>query len=527
MDNSASAEHRKIAAFQEPVLQTRRAGVLLPITALPARAVATTVDASSCGVFDMACRFIDWIASAGFSVWQLLPMGPTQIDRSPYLCLSSLAGESQFIGLDWLQKIGLLEILPAQQVSTHDSHSLALKTAHHRFQQLAPDHHLQRTYHQFCNQARQWLPDFALFVALHQQLNQSWQQWPAALRDRDPEALTASQEQLREQIAIIQFAQFLFFQQWSEIRDYARQRGVFLFGDMPLFVAHDSADVWANRDYFKLTADGRPEVVAGVPADYFSPTGQRWGNPHYHWDNLQRDRFSWWLQRLQVHVNMFDLLRIDHFRGLCSAWEIPATSPTAESGHWQPAAGEPLLAALTECLSSTQPQFLHPQSQLPLVAEDLGLITPEVINLRDQFNLPGMAVLQFAFDGGSDNPYLPENLKTWSVLYTGTHDNDTTLSWFLSLSEQQQKQVTDYLHCSAERMPLALVEAALISRAQLAVIPLQDILGLGSGNRINTPGTVGNNWLWQIQWQQLTEAIAKQFLSLNIASGRCQNDSAI
>ena len=512
---------------QRSVFQYRRAGVLLPITALPASTSLTTDNSLSFGVFDLADKFIDWIARAGFSVWQLLPMGPTQIDRSPYLCLSSLAGESQFIGLQWLQKIGLLEKLPMQSASASSSHGLALKAAHHRFQQLAPDHHLQSAYHQFCDQARQWLPDFALFMALHQQHNRSWQQWPAALRDRDPATLAASQEQLREQIALIQFAQFLFFRQWSEIRDYGQQRGVFLFGDMPLFVAHDSADVWANRDYFKLTADGQPQVVAGVPADYFSPTGQRWGNPHYHWDNLQRDHFSWWLERLQVHLKMFDLLRIDHFRGLCSAWEIPATSPTAESGHWEPAAGEQLLTALTECLSPTRPQAKQPQAKLPLVAEDLGLITSEVINLRDQFNLPGMAVLQFAFDGSSDNPYLPENLKTWSVLYTGTHDNDSSLGWFLSLSEQQQQQVTNYLHCSKEQMPQALIKAALDSKAQLAVIPLQDILGLGPGNRINAPGTVGNNWLWKMHWQQLTETIAKQFLSLNIASGRCSNGSAI
>ena len=508
--------HRAATSGLQTIFQQRRAGVLLPITALPKHTelpVKQTRQAYGCGVFDSACRFIDWIASAGFSVWQLLPLGPTHRDHSPYLCLSSLAGESNFIGLHWLQKSGLLDL--QIELSTI-SHSAALTAAHSHFNQISSDNHWHREYDSFCHDAHSWLHHFALFMALHQRhSNRPWYEWPTPLRDRHHQAIATLEEQLHEEISQIKFAQFLFFKQWSVIRDYAEQRGIYLFGDMPLFVAHDSADVWANRDYFKLNSEGQPQVVAGVPPDYFSSTGQRWGNPHYNWPTLQRDHFCWWIQRLRVHVKLFHLLRIDHFRGLDSAWEIPLTSSTAEEGKWQPAPGEQLLSALHRALP-----------ELSLVAEDLGLITPEVTALREQFQLPGMAVLQFAFDGNSDNPYLPDNLKQYSVLYTGTHDNDTSLGWFLSLCEQHQQLITDYLHCAAEDLPRALVEAALASVAQLAIIPLQDLLGLGSGQRINTPGTLGNNWLWQFQWQQLQAHKAQQFLVLNRRYDRYGNQNS-
>jgi len=506
------------------IFQQRRSGVLLPITALPGsseREIEQNREQNgelqkepkkkpaNCGVFDAACRFIDWIASAGFSIWQVLPLGPTHNDNSPYLCLSSLAGESDYIGLNWLQKIGLLN---SQTELSGISHRAALDQAHRRFQQIPAGDHWHREYQQFCTEAQDWLDDFALFMALHQQHNHSaWSEWPISLRDRHIESLKQVEQQLENEISQFKFIQFLFFKQWSAIRDYAEHRGVLLFGDMPIFVAYDSADVWANRDYFKLTTEGQPTVVAGVPPDYFSADGQHWGNPHYSWDNLQRDNFSWWIQRLRVHLKMFDLLRIDHFRGLYSAWEIPANSSTAAGGQWQQAPAEQLLNALHDGLP-----------ELPLVAEDLGLMEPEITALLDQFQIPGMAVLQFAFDGNADNAYLPENLKQNSVLYSGTHDNDTSLGWFLGLSEQQQQQITDYLHCDPQDLPRALLEKALASLAQLVIIPLQDLLGLGAGHRTNTPGTVGDNWLWQFQWQQLEPDIAGQFMRLNRDSGRCE-----
>ena len=512
----------------QAVFQRRRSGVLLPITALPGNSQITVEGIgegndgksgeiknelekhpTSYGVFDSACRFIDWIASAGFSIWQLLPLGPTHSDKSPYLCLSSLAGESDYIGLRWLQKIGLLN---SNTELSSIGHGTALDAAHSYFKQLPAGHQWHLEYQQFCTETQEWLNDFALFMALHQQHNQSaWHEWPSVLRDRHSEAIKQAEQGLEKEISQLKFIQFLFFKQWSAIRDYARQRGVLLFGDMPLFVAHDSADVWAHRDYFKLTKEGQPQVVAGVPPDYFSAFGQHWGNPHYNWKNLQRDHFSWWIQRLQMHLKMFDLLRIDHFRGLYNAWEIPANSNTAADGQWQEAPAEQLLNTVHTELP-----------ELPLVAEDLGLMEPEITALLDQFKIPGMAVLQFAFDGNTDNPYLPENLKHNSVLYSGTHDNDTSLGWFLGLSEQQQQQVTDYLRCGPEDLPMALLEKALASVAQLVIIPLQDLLGLGPGNRINTPGTVGNNWLWKFQWQQLGSETADQFMRLNRDSGRCK-----
>ena len=507
----------------QSIFQQRRSGVLLSVTALPGSSALSLeaglkadlkadqdagVEVPNCGFFDSACQFIDWLASGGFSLWQVLPLGPTHADDSPYLCLSSLAGESHFIGLQWLQKNGLLD----PQLALFDRcHSAALESAHHHFQQAANGHHWHQDYVLFCAEAQDWLDDFALFMALHQQhKHQAWYEWPSPLRDRHSSALGDAEQQLSNEIAQIKFVQFLFFKQWSEIRDYAKHRGILLFGDMPLFVAHDSADVWANRDYFKLTTEGQPEVVAGVPPDYFSSAGQHWGNPHYSWPNLEQDNFSWWIQRMRVHLKMFDLVRIDHFRGIYSAWEIPATSSTAAGGRWQLAPGEKLLKALHDALP-----------ELPLVAEDLGLMEPEIAALRDQFDIPGMAVLQFAFDGNADNPYLPENLKQHSVLYSGTHDNDTSLGWFLGLSEQQQQQVTDYLHCDPKDLPRALLKVALDSLAQLVIMPLQDLLGLGVGHRTNTPGTVGNNWLWRFQWQQLDTDIAEQFMRLNRQSGRC------
>lgn len=491
------------------IFQQRRCGVLLPITSLPA------VGSNKRAGFDSTQRFIDWIASAGISVWQLLPMGPPHADLSPYLCLSSMAGDSALIGLDWLVETGFLK---RQALSLHrdkrpsdNLHRVAIKSAYKYFNRLPDEDNWRFEFDSFCRQSQAWLDDFSLFLALREeQQNQPWNLWPRALRDRDQAAIFDAQQRLAEEVLEIKFAQFLFFRQWQTIRHYAQGKGVFLFGDMPLFVAYDSADVWANRNYFKLTEDGQPRVVAGVPPDYFSSSGQRWGNPHYNWEALQRDDFAWWIERLRVHLNLFDLLRIDHFRGLESAWEIPTTSATAIEGQWQKAPGAELLRRLHQVFKN-----------IPLVAEDLGLITPNIMALRDQFDLPGMAVLQFAFDGDSDNPSLLHNLKPQSVVYTGTHDNDTSLSWFQSLPDWQRQKITVYLDCSDRDLPGALVEAALASVAQLAVIPLQDMLELGSGHRINTPGTIGNNWRWQFQWQQLLPAIADHFLVLNRQYGRC------
>jgi 4-alpha-glucanotransferase len=293
-------------------------------------------------------------------------------------------------------------------------------------------------------------------------------------------------------LSLVRFEQFLLAQQFARLRDHAHRRGVRLFGDLPIFVAHDSADVWAHRECFKLDDRGQPRVVAGVPPDYFSATGQRWGNPVYDWERMQHDGFRWWRARLAAELARFDVVRIDHFRGFEACWEIPAGEATAVHGHWVKAPGEALFTSL-------EAQF----GPLPLVAEDLGIITAEVTALRERFALPGMLILQFAFDGGADNPYLPHNHRRDAVVYTGTHDNDTTLAWFEGLPAADQQAVLDYLEIR-EPMPRALVHAALASVALLAVVPLQDVLALGAGHRMNTPGVATGNWRWRFSWEQLT-----------------------
>jgi 4-alpha-glucanotransferase len=355
-----------------------------------------------------------------------------------------------------------------------------------------------------------WLDDYSCYQAIREtQGAVPWYQWPAALRDRDPAALdgfSTAQAGLIEQIC---FDQYLFFLQWFALRDYARQRGIFLFGDMPIYVAHDSADVWANRDLFTIDSSGELEVVAGVPPDYFSETGQHWGNPLYRWDRINAQDYSWWLERFRTQLAMFDMLRLDHFRGFEKYWEIPAAAATAVDGHWVEGPG----AALFERL---QQEY----GDLPLVAEDLGIITPEVDALRLAFGFPGMKILQFAFDGGADNPYLPQNHEPLSVVYTGTHDNDTTLGWYENLDDAGRQKVNEYMPADMTEMPWALIKTALESSSGLAIIPLQDLLELGSGARMNTPGTSSGNWSWRFTWEQVSPELAQQLHALCVQADR-------
>ncbi|MFP5345001.1 MAG: 4-alpha-glucanotransferase, partial [Gammaproteobacteria bacterium] len=353
-------------------------------------------------------------------------------------------------------------------------------------------------YTAFRTEQAHWLEDYALYRALkHSHNERIWTQWPAKLRDRDPEALEEARSDLEPLIEHIYFEQFIFSGQWQAVKGAANARGIRLFGDMPIFVAHDSADVWAHRADYDLDAQGNPHVVAGVPPDYFSSTGQRWGNPHYRWEHIAATGFRCWIERLQRQLELFDLIRIDHFRGFEAYWEIPADHPTAINGRWVPAPGDGLFHVLQQHFGA-----------LPLVAEDLGLITPEVHALRHKYGLPGMKVLQFAFDGSARNPYLPHQHETHCVVYTGTHDNDTTLGWFQSLPPEQKRYVDDYLGAPGEPMPWPLIRAALASVAYLAVIPMQDILMLGSEARMNTPGTLSGNWRWRFSWDQVTPEIS-------------------
>jgi 4-alpha-glucanotransferase len=485
------------------VLEQRRAGILLHPTSLP----------GSVGNGDLgadAHRFVDFLAQAGFSVWQMLPLGPTHRDGSPYHSLSLHAGNPMLISLDRLVEWGWLEPdRPDAGMNVAAYRVERLAQAHKTFMQRATDSD-QRAFEAFINREAHWLEDYALYRALRREFSgHAWFQWPAPLRDREPEALAAARVRLGDELEQVCFEQFVFARQWEALRSHAEQRNLLLFGDMPIFVAHDSVDVWMQREYFQLDDSGQPTAVAGVPPDYFSAQGQRWGNPLYRWERMQADGFRWWIARMNTEFRRFDLLRVDHFRGFEACWEIPAADATAVNGHWVRVPGEALFESLLRHFGS-----------LPLVAEDLGMITPEVLALRDKYELPGMEILQFAFDSGADNPYLPHNHRKMGVVYTGTHDNDTTLAWFENLPAGRQLRVVEYLGYPHEPMPWPLVRAALASVSQLAIVPMQDILALGRGQRMNTPGTAEGNWSWRFLWEQIAPDLGERLLRMARLYGR-------
>jgi len=472
------------------LLSQRRAGVLLHISSLPN-------DKGSGNLGKQSHHFVDFLHNSGIKVWQTLPLGVPHADGSPYQCLSAHAGNPALISLESLKDKGWLQ--ETEQCDTCTAgpgfglHCLIAKS-YDGFLNLASSTEKQ-LYIDFCKDKADWLDDYTLFVAIRNQFSaQCWNQWPTDLKERKPKALKEARTRLASAIEIIKFEQYVFYSQWMSLKAYASEKNVLLFGDIPIFVSYDSADVWANSKVFKLDKKGEMSVVAGVPPDYFSETGQRWGNPHYDWKYLKRTNFSWWKQRLKSQLEMFDILRIDHFRGFEAAWEIPADEGTAINGTWVEAPGEALLTALTDELGD-----------IPLVAEDLGIITDKVDKLRTDFNLPGMKILQFAFSDTAENPYLPHNYEKNYVVYTGTHDNDTTLGWFNSLNDHEKQHIYHYLGNSQTSMPCLLIGAAFSSVANLAIVPMQDILELGGEHRMNTPGTTDGNWKWQFSWDQLTE----------------------
>jgi 4-alpha-glucanotransferase len=452
-------------------LERRRSGVLLHPTALAAEGAAGS------GALGPAARsFIDWLAAAGYGVWQVLPLGPTGADASPYRARSDHAGDPRLIDRG-----------------------------------EAPDAAAERDdFERFRAHAAGWLEDYVLFEALAAaQGGAPWWEWPAPLRHRDPKALAAARGTLARELERRRIEQWVFERQWTATRVYAATRGVLLFGDLPIYVAPDSAETWAAREQFQLDADGRPRAVAGVPPDYFSADGQLWGNPLYDWEQGRRDGFAFWRARLARQLERFDLVRIDHFRGLAAHWAVPAGAAIARGGQWMPTPGAELLTALRAALGT-----------LPLVAEDLGVITPDVDELRHAFDLPGMRVLHFGFDGSPRNPHLPHNYTRHAVAYTGTHDNDTTLGWYRTLDAATRARVDAYLDCRPEDMPLALVRAVLASVAELAIVPAADLLGLGTEARFNTPGTVDGNWCWRLPSAGLTAVLAERHARLNWQYGR-------
>ena len=433
----------------EPALGPRSAGVLLHPTSLPGPGPNGRLDTS-------AYRFIDWLASAGFRYWQMLPVGPVDDTDCPYQPPSTCAGGTHLLD-------------PGDCAEPSDE---ALEA--------------------FVRTERDWLEDWALFAALRARFARPWPKWPAAVRERAPDALADARRELAGAIHAERVAQWRFAHQWRCLRTYAHARGVGLFGDVPIYCALDSADVWAEPRLFTVDADGTVTGEAGVPPDAFSETGQHWGQPLHDWEAHAADGWRWWSRRLRVQAGCFDLLRIDHFRGFAAAWSIPAGAAAARDGRWVPGPGRVPFDAI-------RAQLGH----LPLVAEDLGVITDDVHALRDGLGLPGMRVLQFAFDGGPDNPHRPEHHPEWSVAYTGTHDNDTTLGWWRSLDEDERDAVRWALEMTGVTMPAPLIDAALGSRARLAIIPFQDLLARGSEARMNVPGSCQGNWMWRFEMDDL------------------------
>jgi 4-alpha-glucanotransferase len=493
----------------------RASGLLLHVTSLP----------SPYGIGDMgpaALAWIDRLSDAGQRWWQSLPLGPTGYGNSPYESLSSFAGNDLLTSPDWLIEDGLVRASDCQFPSrpegevdyntvTPFKHRL-LETAWSNFKAGArPD--LRAGYEQFRKEQARWLEDYALFRALKVKFSGAYYlKWPADLVRREASALEQAARELTDSIGQVCFAQFVVFRQAERLKAYAHLKGVGLIGDVPFYVSPDSSDVWANPELFLLGDDLRPRFVSGVPPDYFSSQGQLWGNPVYNWKALGESGFDWGISRLRSLLAHVDVIRLDHFRGFAAAWHVPAGAPTAQSGRWVPGPGAEFFKAAENDLGA-----------LPFIAEDLGMITPDVYALRDQFHLPGMRVLQFAFDGHSDNPHLPRNYVRNTVVYTGTHDNPTTREWFEELRDDQRQNLWNYLErppgASTDVAP-ALTELAWSSPAALAIAPLQDLLNLGREARMNVPGRAEGNWRWRVTDNMLSDSSFGRLRDLTKKSNR-------
>ncbi|HAZ27227.1 TPA: 4-alpha-glucanotransferase [Candidatus Acetothermia bacterium] len=479
-----------------------------------------------------ARRFLDWLAVAGARWWQVLPLGPTGYGDSPYQSFSTFAGNPYLIDPEDLLARGWLPpgecpAFPAERVDfgrIYGSRWPLLRRAYAGFLGHGSRRE-KRALGWFARAEAFWLPDYALFMALKARFTGApWNTWPRELGWHDPRSIAAARRALAEEVGFHTWTQWRFHLAWDALRAYARERGIGIIGDMPIFVSHDSADVWACPEHFYLDDSGNPTVVAGVPPDYFSATGQRWGNPLYRWDVLENEGFAWWIARVRQALRTCDLVRIDHFRGFEAYWEIPATEPTAVRGRWVQAPGQALLDAIRNALGD-----------VPIVAEDLGVITPEVEALRDRFGLPGMRVLQFAFGGGGEGPHLPNNYPPHGrvVVYTGTHDNDTTLGWYRSAPPAERERVRAYLAQNGipldrdEEAPWALMRLAFGSRAALAMVPFQDVFSQDGHARMNYPGKPEGNWTWRYQGAALTETVAARLRTLAAETGRVAVSGAV
>lgn len=475
----------------------RASGILLHPTSLPGPYGSGDLGAD-------AYRFVDWLVSAGQSLWQILPLGGIGPGCSPYMSSSAFAGNVLLIDFDDLRAHGWLEAseLVPEDSFRHDAIDFAtvipwrmgrLHDAATRFASSASSQDRQ-DFVDFCIEHAAWLEDYALFMALADYFGwRDWSDWPEGLARREAEALSDARETHATRIAFWKFCQWRFFTQWHALREYANSRKVKIVGDAPIFIAYQSAEVWARPELFELDTNGKPTVIAGVPPDAFSATGQRWGNPLYRWSAHAKEGYAWWISRVRSTFELVDIVRIDHFRGFAAHWEIKADEETAIAGHWVPGPGAELFEAIGTALGP-----------LNIIAEDLGVITPDVTALRQQFKYPGMRILQFAFGSDSDNAYLPHNHSADSVVYTGTHDNDTTQGWWSQIGEAERQHVRDYLACSGEDIHWSLIRSACASVADTAIHPMQDVLGLGTEARMNFPGKAEGYWRWRFDWAQLT-----------------------
>jgi 4-alpha-glucanotransferase len=493
----------------------RSSGILLHPTSLPG--------AHGSGDFGAAAyHFVDWLVAAGQKLWQILPLGGIGPGNSPYMSSSAFAGNVLLIDLDDLHAHGWLD---SDDLNVHvgfSAHRVDYSVVYrYRMEKLRiaakcffankQDH---AEYEAFCRTEQSWLDDYSLFMALAEKFGwRDWAHWEPSLARREKKALAKAMVELSHEIEFWSFCQWNFFCQWRKLKQYANDRGVQVIGDIPIFIAYQSAEVWARQDLFELGEDHLPFVIAGVPPDYFSSTGQRWGNPLYRWPAHEKEGYAWWIERLRKTIELVDIVRIDHFRGFAGYWEIPASEPTAINGRWMAGPGDKLFNAIQTTLG-----------RVPIIAEDLGVVTPDVVALLEQFNFPGMRILQFAFGGGSDNPYLPHNFKNNSVVYGGTHDNDTAIGWFNTASEHERTFACKYLSTDGTEIHWDLIHAASQSIADIAIHPFQDVLGLNADHRMNLPGKAEGYWEWRFVWEQVTPMHSERLYEMSAVHGRCSAD---
>ena len=492
---------------------TRTSGVLLHPTSLPGP--------HGSGDFGPdAYHYVDWLVGAGQRLWQLLPLAGIGPGNSPYMSNSAFAGNALLIDLARLHQQGWLDAADLAPVPGLMAEKVHFATMYpFRMKRLAKaaarfactgTAEQQEDHARFLQEQASWLDDFALFMALCEACGwQDWCDWDPPLARREPQALAAARVQHAERIHFWQFCQWQFFRQWMALKAYANSRGVEVIGDTPIFIAYLSAEVWSHQHLFELDANGRPTVVAGVPPDFFSVTGQRWGNPLYRWSEHKKDGYAWWVERIRRTFELVDIARIDHFRGFAGYWEIPASEPTAEKGRWAPGPGEGLFEAITKALGP-----------VPIIAEDLGVITPDVDALRKKFGFPGMRILQFAFAGDANDRFLPHNYEPDTVVYTGTHDNDTVAGWWATATDYERNHARGYLATDGQDMAWTLIRAAMASVADTAVHPMQDVLALPTDSRMNFPGQESGWWGWRFAWNQVQPWHAGRLLDLSKLYGR-------